>query len=88
MLWAEPGMESTAPVSIPGPPQARLGFLRSLRRGQGVTPHPSSLCLPGHVLLDKTLIPSCHDNRRQWLTAGVGSGGKHLAVPTLGLNAC
>lgn len=26
----------------------------------------------GMVLLEKTLIPSCHDSKRQWLTAGVG----------------
>lgn len=38
MLWAEPGMESTAPVSIPGPPQAKLGSLVLSGEGRGLPP--------------------------------------------------
>lgn len=52
----------------------KLGLDPSFSRGgcRWVTHHSSSLCLPGPVLLEKTLIPGCLDNRRRWLTAGVG----------------
>lgn len=87
-LWAKPITEFTDPVSIPGPPGMGLDPLFSKEGCRWVTHHPSSLCLSGPVPLEKTLIPGCHDNRRHGGSQqGWGSGRKHLAVPTLGLNA-
>lgn len=63
-----------------------LPFLRGGVRGS--THHPSSLCLPGPVLLEKTLILVAMTTRGSGSQRGWGSGGKQLAVPTLGLNAC
>lgn len=71
-LRAEPGMEFTVPAPIPGPPEAGVDSPILQGKGQGDNPPPFLPFLPGHVLLEKTLIPGCYDNKRQWLTAGVG----------------
>jgi hypothetical protein len=63
------GQEELGSISDPSPkhvyshsahPRASSGWdwlPHSPGRGARVTHHPSSPCLPGHVLLEKTLIP-------------------------------
>lgn len=50
-------MKSAIPLPIPGSPQAESGSFILPGKDNGVTHHSSSPCLPGHVLLAKTLIP-------------------------------